>query len=36
MKNTPLILSIVALVAVAALGIIQLTSGKKTVTDTPA
>ena len=36
MKNTPLILSIVALVAVAALGIIQLTAGKKTVTDTPA
>ncbi|MBQ5528393.1 MAG: hypothetical protein IIU05_05015, partial [Bacteroidales bacterium] len=28
MKNTPLILSVIALVAVAALGIIQLTSNK--------
>jgi len=30
MKNTSLILSVIALVAVAALGIVQLTSGKKT------
>lgn len=36
MKNTPLILSVVALVAVAALGIIQFTSGNKTNAAAPA
>lgn len=35
MKNTPLILSVIALVAVAALGIIQLTSGNKTTAAAP-